>query len=72
MQQVKIFKALESDTAHLEAQVNQWLRDTRCRVINIFGNIAPQSAAKEPTQGSISQGPFSASDVLIVVLYETP
>ena len=37
-----------------------------------FGNIAPQSAPKEPSQSSISTSPFVASDVLIVVLYETP
>lgn len=72
MQQVKIFKALENDTAKLETEMNRWLKDTGFRILHIFGNIAPQSAPKEAAQGSISSSPFVPSDVLIVVLYETP
>lgn len=70
MHQIKIFKAIEADVAILEQQVNQWLSESNVRVLNIFGNIAPQSGTTGGSSGSIRQSPFTPSDVLIVVLYE--
>ena len=40
MQQIKIFKGVESETGALEAEVNRWLAESKARVINLFGNIA--------------------------------
>ena len=70
MQQIKIFKCLENETPAIEAQVNRWLTETGVRVLNMFGNIAPQSSPTEAAKGSISAGAFVPSDVLLVVLYE--
>ena len=70
MQQVKIFKGLESEVAVLEKQVNAWLADTGARVLHITGNIAAQSHSADPKAGSISASPYSASDIMLVVLYE--
>jgi hypothetical protein len=67
MQQIKIFKGIESDLHALETEVNEWLASGNGRVVNMFGNIAPQTIAA----GKSAQGTFSASDVLLVVLYET-
>ncbi|MDA0832618.1 MAG: hypothetical protein O2955_18985 [Planctomycetota bacterium] len=67
MQQVKIFKSVESEVASLENEVNEWIRANGCRVINVVANIAPQSDA---LQAGI-QGRYAPSDVLLVVLYET-
>lgn len=68
MHQIKIFKGVESDISNLEADVNRWLFDSKARVVNVFGNIAPQSAAFHPS--SLNDSGFSPSDVLLVVLYE--
>jgi hypothetical protein len=73
MQQVKIFKGLESDTDALEEAVNAWLSESGVRVLQIFGNIAPQSAVAEgKTAGVLAGGSkYACSDLLIVVLYES-
>jgi hypothetical protein len=63
MRFVKIFKGIENDLWGLEEEINQWIQDEGVSVVDIIGNIAPQG---EGVQG---QG-FSASDVLLVVLYE--
>lgn len=71
MQQIKIFKGIESDLAFLEKQVNAWLKESGVHVRNIFGNISPQSAAADPETSSLSKGIFSPSDILLVVVFET-
>jgi len=74
VQRIKIFKGLESDLAELESQVNQWLAESQARVINMFGNIAPQSGpTASPQPGGptyITKSPFAPSDVLLVILFE--
>jgi hypothetical protein len=70
MQQVKIFKGLEGDAAALEKQVNSWLAESGARVLQITGNIAPQSRPTDLKTGSLSISPFAPSDILLVVLYE--
>jgi len=70
MQQVKIFKALEGETAQLEKQVNAWLTESGARVLQITGNIAPQDRSIDSKASSISSSPYVASDILLIVLYE--
>ena len=70
MQQVKIFKALEGETAQLEKQVNAWLTESGARVLQITGNIAPQGRSIDSKASSISSSPYVASDILLIVLYE--
>ena len=60
---VKIFKSIESELWTLEEEINSWVKESGAKIKNVTGNIAPQS------QQSTGQG-FSASDVLVVVLYE--
>ncbi len=69
MQQIKIFKSIESDVSDLERDINAWLKESGARVVNVFGNIAPQTIS-DPEKARGNRG-FSASDVLIAVLYET-
>ncbi len=69
MQQIKIFKSIESDVSDLERDINAWLKESGARVVNVFGNIAPQTIG-DPAKAKGSRS-FSPSDVLIVVLYET-
>lgn len=66
MHQIKIFKGLESEVANLEKQINTWLAGEAVRVINIIGNIAPQSPPPEEL-GSINQSPWAPSDLLVIV-----
>ena len=65
MQQIRIFKSIESEIAPLEEEMNAWLSESGAKVISITGNIAPQAAASAALGGS-----FSGSDVIIFVLYE--
>ncbi|MCC9607022.1 hypothetical protein LOC68_14930 [Blastopirellula sp. JC732] len=72
MQQIKIFMSVENEVSQTEAEVNAWLRESGVRVLQIFGNIAPQTAPLGDPPGN-SSGPlrFPPSDVILVVLYET-
>ncbi|MEM8734428.1 MAG: hypothetical protein AAGG44_09420 [Planctomycetota bacterium] len=65
MRKVKIFKGVESELHPLEDEINQWLEDNNATLVSVTGNIAPQ------TPGATTMGTFSASDVLIVLVYET-
>ena len=59
MQQVKIFKSIESELNALEDEINEWIAESKAKVINITGNIAAQSTSS----GSLGDS-FSGSDVL--------
>ncbi len=65
MQQVKIFKSIESELVALEQEINEWVAESGAKIVNITGNIAAQSASA----GSLGDT-FSGSDVLLFVLYE--
>ncbi len=71
MQQVKIFKTVESNAGSLENEVNAWIRDSGVRVVSVTGNIAPQSEASGPSSSALGQARFAPSDVVLIVLYET-
>ncbi len=64
MQQVKIFKSVDTELGDMESQINEWISKSNVKVLSIQGNISPQ-AGKHGIQGS-----FSAADVLVIVLYE--
>lgn len=64
MQQIKIFKSIESEIVTLEQNINVWIKKTGAKNLQISGNIAPQTAAA-PGMGS-----FSSSDILITILYD--
>jgi len=65
VQQVKLFKGVDSDLMELERQINRWIRKSGARVLSISGNIAAQSSS-----GSGPMNSFAASDVLIIVHVE--
>lgn len=66
MHQVKIFKSVESELWNLEAEINDWLKANNAKIVSLVGNIAPQSPTPPGTQET-----FSASDVLVVIVYES-
>jgi len=65
MQQVKIFKSVDTELGDMESQINSWIVESEAKIISIHGNISPQ-AGKHGVQGS-----FSAADVFVIVLYES-
>jgi len=65
MQQVKIFKSVDTEIAEMERQINRWMRKSGARVLSINGNITSQS-----NQGASGMNSFAAGDVMIMVLYE--
>ena len=69
MAQVKIFKSIESDVSQLESDMNAWLAESGATVLNIFGNMAPQTITGDAGKG-VGGRAFAPSDVFIVVLYE--
>ena len=68
MQQVKLFKGVETELSGLEQEVNDWIRESGARVTNITGNIAPQSGSLDGP----GQRRYPPSDLLLIVVYETP
>mgnify|MGYP001549327143 CR=1 FL=1 len=65
MQQVKIFKSVDTEIPEMERQINRWMRKSGARVLSITGNLASQ-----PNGGGGPLNSFAASDVLIIVMYE--
>ncbi|MEO9590264.1 hypothetical protein, partial [Rhodopirellula bahusiensis] len=65
VQQVKLFKGVDSELPELERQINRWIRKSGARVLSINGNLAPAPAA-----GTGPMNSFAAGDVLIIVHVE--
>ncbi len=68
MQQVKIFKSIESEIPAMEEEINGWLAESGARVVQMSGNIAPQTQAENSLGGGGSS--FSSSDVILMIVYE--
>lgn len=77
MQQIKVFHGHKSENQQLEQEVNAWLKSSGAKIINIFGNIAPQAVMPVATEraipGAINTGGtrrFADSDIMVVILFE--
>ena len=66
MQKIKIFKNIESEIQLLEEEINEWLAESGAKVVQMTGNIAPQTSSNTGMGGSS----FSSSDVLVLIVYE--
>jgi len=71
MHQIKLFVGIESDIRQLESDINSWLKETNAEVVNMFGNIAPQTTGAESPRNTESLRRFQPSDILVAVVYET-
>ena len=69
-QQIKIFKGHESETTTIEHEVNEWLAAHPVKVLQIIGNVAPQTQVPESVRNTLSKTAHPPSDVLLVILYE--
>lgn len=64
MQQVKVFKSVDTEIPEMERQINRWMRKSGAKVISITGNLTAQTAGGGPMNS------FAGGDVLLIVLYE--
>ena len=64
MQKIRIFKSIESELTSMEKEINQWIETSGAKILSMTGNIAAQTGKG----GHV--GAFSASDVLLIILYE--
>lgn len=71
MQQIKIFKGIEHELKALEDEVNAWLVESQVEVLQIVGNMAPQTASSKRDAAGLTQGEFPPSDVFLIVLYRS-
>jgi hypothetical protein len=69
MHQIKIFTGLETQTGDLEKEVNGWLKENNVEVLQIFGNIAPQTVVPDAPRGDSGNRRFGPSDLFLVVVY---
>lgn len=65
MQQIKIFKSVDTEIPDLEKEINRWMRKSGARVLSITGNISSQA-----NSGGGPLNSFAASDIMLIVLYE--
>lgn len=65
VQQVKLFKGVDTEMADLEKQINRFIRKNNIRVLSITGNLSPS-----PSAGSGPMNSFAGGDVLLILLYE--
>ena len=64
MQQIKVFKSVDSEIPEMERQINRWMRKSGAKVISVSGNLASQSGGGGPMNS------FAGGDVIVIVLYE--
>ena len=72
MQQVKLFTGIEGATEEMSREINGWIRESGATILQISGNIAPQSGGSGATglsRTGSSAGRVS-SDLFVIVLYE--
>ena len=65
MQQVKIFKAVDTELDEMEKRINRFIRKNGIRVLSISGN---HSAASDSSTGPMNT--FAGGDVTVIMLYE--
>ncbi|MCC9601803.1 DUF4827 domain-containing protein [Stieleria sp. JC731] len=65
MQQVKIFKATDTELEDMEKQINRFIRKNDIRVLSISGNHSPA-----PSAGSGPMNTFAGGDVTVIMMYE--
>ena len=62
MQQVKIFKSVDTELPEMERQINRWMRKSGARVLSITGNLDSQAGDASSRMNS-----FAASDIMLIV-----
>lgn len=69
MHQIRIFTGLETQKAEIEKEINAWIKEQGAEVVQVFGNIAPQTVAPDAPRSESGSRRFGPSDLLLVVVY---
>lgn len=68
MQQVRLFKGVETEIRELEREINGWLQENEgITILHAFGNMSPQTQSPGTTKMGSK---FDSSDVFLAILYE--
>jgi hypothetical protein len=70
MQLVRLFTGLENDCEGLTEEINHWIRESGIKILQVHGNIAPQSTNPAHNVEGLASG-RPPSDLFVIVLYET-
>ncbi len=70
MHQIKLFVDIESNVESMEDRINNWLAESNARVLNVIGNIAPQTITADAKGTALGDRKFSSSDMFVAVVYE--
>ncbi|KAA1257723.1 hypothetical protein LF1_02120 [Rubripirellula obstinata] len=65
MQQIKIFKGVDTEIPEMERQINRWMRKSGAEIISIQSSLAPQ-----PNKGTGPMNSFAGSDIMVVLHYQ--
>ena len=66
MQQIKLFKFVDTEMVEMERQINRWMRKSGARIIAVHGNLSPQPQAG----GGGPLNTFAGSDILVIIHYD--
>lgn len=66
--QIKFFKTVENELSSMEADINSWLKQSNAKVVQVVGNIAPQTLGREA--GGTGDRRYAPSDVMVAIVYE--
>ncbi len=70
MPKIKLFVDIESNIENMETRINDWITGSNAKVINVFGNIAPQTVTGDAKATATGGRRFSSSDVFVAIVYE--
>lgn len=65
IQQLKIFKSVDTELPELEREINRWMRKSGAKILSVTGNLSNQHVS-----GSGPMNSFAGGDVIVIVLYE--
>jgi hypothetical protein len=71
MHQIRLFVGVESELRRLESDINAWLAETDAEIVNMFGNIAPQTTHAQAPRETEAGRRFQPSDLFVAVVYKT-
>ena len=64
MQQIKIFKGVDTEIPEMERQINRWMRKSGAKVLSVQSSLAAQPSTGGPMNS------FAGSDIMVVLHYE--
>ena len=75
MHQIRIFIGKEDEASRLTKEVNDWLASSQAKIVNVFGNLSPQTVTEKSSDSVRTLGDnggrrYAPSDIMMVVVFE--